>query len=306
MDNRATMCPACGGPLTPWRRAPDHEPAARTTHPLLRCAACGTAVTAGAPPPAGAHAAGAYRPGRPRGAAAAAPLLRAFDRRRLGLLGPPGGALLDVGAGRGRFVASARAAGWDARGIEPSSREPAAHVEPVALEAADVEAGSLRAISLWHVLEHVEDPEAALRRLHGWLAPGGTLVVGVPNLASMQARLGGPPWFHLDLPRHRAHFTARGIETLLERCGFEVVRTEHVLLEHNPFGLWQSLVSRVTPTQSWLYHALKRNAPLRAGDLLPTLLALPLVPAAVLVELLAGLAGRGGTVAVVSRSRGPA
>ena len=299
-------CPACRGPLQPWRRVPDHEPGSPATHALLRCRSCGTAVTGGPPPPPGAHAAGAYRSGRPRGAGLAAPLLRAFDRRRLALLGPPEGALLDVGAGRGRFVASARAAGWDAGGIEPSPREPAAHVAPVAVEDAQVAPGSLRAITLWHVLEHVEDPEAALRRLRGWLAPGGTLLVGVPDLDSLQARLSGPRWYHLDLPRHRTHFTARGLESLLDRCGFEVVRTEHVLLEHNPFGLWQSLVSRVTPTQSWLYHALKRNAPVRAADLLPTLLALPLVPVALLVEWLAGLAGRGGTVAVVSRSRGRA
>jgi SAM-dependent methyltransferase len=235
----------------------------------------------------------------------AAPLLRAFDRRRLALLGPPAGALLDVGAGRGRFVASARAAGWNATGIEPSPREPAEHVIAVALEEAQVAPGSVQAITLWHVLEHVEDPEAALRRLRGWLAPGGTLLVGVPNLASVQARAGGARWYHLDLPRHRTHFTARGLEILLDRCGFELVRTEHVLLEHNPFGLWQSLVSRATPTQSWLYHVLKRNAPLRAADLVPTLLALPLVPVALLAEWLAGLARRGGTVAAVSRSRGP-
>ncbi|MBW3614901.1 MAG: FAD-dependent oxidoreductase, partial [Actinobacteria bacterium] len=118
---------------------------------------------------------------------------------------------------------------------------------------AEVAAGSLDAITLWHVLEHVDDPAAALRRLRGWLAPGGVLLAGVPNLASWQARLGGPRWYHLDLPRHRTHFTPAGIEALLERCGFEVLAVEHRLLEHNPFGLWQSLVSRLTPTPSWLY-----------------------------------------------------
>ena len=42
------MCPACGGPLTPWRRAPDHEPDSAASYVLLRCGDCGTAVTAGA------------------------------------------------------------------------------------------------------------------------------------------------------------------------------------------------------------------------------------------------------------------
>ncbi len=79
--------------------------------------------------------------------------------------------------------------------------------------------------------------------------------------------------------------------------------TQHVLAEHNPFGLWVSFVSRFTRVPSWLYHALKHNAPLRSRDALVTALALPLVPVAVLLELLFGLARRGGTVAVVARKR---
>ena len=282
-------CPACGGELAAWRRAPDNEPASSATRLLYRCPACGTARTAGAPEPE-AHSAGAYAPGDPRGARAAAPLLRAFDRRRLALLAGAPGPLLDVGAGKGRFVAYARAHGYpDATGIEPSPRAPAPHVEPLALE--DAAFADLGAITLWHVLEHVEDPGAALRRLRGWLRPGGTLLVGVPDLDSLQARIGGPRWYHLDLPRHRTHFTAGGLVTLLERSGFTVAHVERRLLEQNPFGLWQSAVSRVTPTPSWLYHALKRNAPLRAADAIPTALALPLLPAAVALR-------PGGTVAV--------
>ena len=79
--------------------------------------------------------------------------------------------------------------------------------------------------------------------------------------------------------------------------------TQHVLAEHNPFGLWVSVVSHATRTPSWLYHALKHNAPLRSRDALVTALALPLVPVAALLELAFGLAGRGGTVSVVARRR---
>jgi len=299
-------CPACGGALAPWRSAPAAEPP-HAPVALWRCAACGTAVTDAPPAGAQAHESGAYAPGPPRGAAFAAPLLDAFDRRRLALLhhalGPPG-RLLDAGAGRGRFVAAARTAGWDARGIEPSARggtEYGVVLQRAGIEDADVAPGSLDAVTLWHVLEHVEDPGGALTRVRSWLRPGGVVLVGTPNLASLQARLGGDRWYHLDLPRHRTHFTARGLRALLARRGLMPLRTHHVLAEHNPFGLWQSLVSRVTPTPSWLYLALKRAAPLRAADLLPTLLALPLAPAAAAAELGAGLARRGGTVAVLAR-----
>jgi len=306
-----TGCPACGARVAPWRDVPSGEPGVAPL-PVGRCVACGTGVTlAAAPAQEDFHESGAYAPVAPRGAALAAPLLRAFDRQRLSLVSsicPAPATLVDAGAGRGRFVAHARAAGYDASGIEPTARgvDMAASRYGVSLvragiEEAPVAPGTVDVVTLWHVLEHVEHPAATLATLRSWLRPGGVLLVGVPNLASWQARIGGTRWWHLDLPRHRTHFTAPGLRVLLRRTGFDVAREQHLLLEHNPFGLWQSAVSRVTPTPSWLYYALKRVAPLRAADALPTVAALPLLPVAGAVEALAGAFRRGGTVAVVAR-----
>jgi 2-polyprenyl-3-methyl-5-hydroxy-6-metoxy-1,4-benzoquinol methylase len=41
------------------------------------------------------------------------------------------------------------------------------------------------AIVLGHVLEHVEDPTALLRRAHDWLEPGGRVYAAVPNARSV-------------------------------------------------------------------------------------------------------------------------
>jgi SAM-dependent methyltransferase len=219
----------------------------------------------------------------------------------------PPARLLDAGAGRGRFVAGANAAGYTARGIEPSQRGVSAAaalhapVEQASIESAEIEPGSLDAVTLWHVLEHLDDPGAAVARIATWLAPGGKLLVGVPNLASLQARIGGERWYHLDVPRHRVHFTPTGLQALLRRHRLTPVHTHHLLAEHNPFGMWQSLVNRLTTHPSYLYNLLKRNAPLRSPDLLITALAVPLAPVAALAELAAGLAGRGGTIAVLAR-----
>ena len=303
-------CPACGGPLAAWRSVPSAELAlGPARYELHRCQRCGTAVTVGEHPPE-LHDTGAYRPGAPRLAGAVAPLLRSFDRRRLRMLGalvPPPASVLDAGAGRGRFVAGALAAGYQARGIEPSRRGVAAAaalgapVEQVTIEAAIVDPGSLDAVTLWHVLEHLDDPGAALAAVATWLRADGVLLVGVPNLSSLQARVGGERWYHLDAPRHRVHFTPAGIEALLLAHGFTPVRTHHLLAEHNPFGMWQSLVSHFTTRPSYLYNLLKRNAPARSPDLAITALALPLAPVAAIVELGAGLARRGGTIAVLAR-----
>ena len=305
-----SSCPACGGLLKGWRFVAPGEPDGERV-PLLRCVACRTAVTAAPPEPA-AHDSGAYGTAKFRLAKAVEPVLTAFDRHRLWMLRrggvAPGARVLDAGAGRGRFVATARAAGYDASGLEPSARGVQAarevyglELQRAGIEDARVEPRSYDAVTLWHVLEHVEDPGAVLEIVGAWVRPGGVLLVGVPNLASAQAGAGRGRWFHLDVPRHRTHFTADGLRRLLARTGFEVVGERHVLAEHNPFGMWQSLVNRFTRTPSWLFRFLQRDAPLFSRDALVTLLALPLLPPAALAELVAGLARRGGTIAVVAR-----
>ncbi|HWH10502.1 MAG TPA: class I SAM-dependent methyltransferase [Solirubrobacteraceae bacterium] len=307
MTDPPRVCPACGGRLSPWREVAPAEPAHAATIRLLRCARCATAVT-DAPVPPEAHDTGAYATHQPRLRRLAAPLLDRFDRQRLRLLAAPGPRLLDVGAGRGRFVAAARAAGFQADGIEPSKRGVRAAREHYAvdlrseqIDSAEVAEASLDAVTLWHVLEHLDDPASALATIAGWLAPGGVILIGVPNLASWQARIGGPRWFHLDVPRHRTHFTPAGLDLLLAGAGLEPVRTTHVLAEHNPFGMWQSAVNRLTTHPSYLYNLLKRNAPIIPRDLAITLAALPLVPLAATVELAAGRSGHGGTIAVLAR-----
>lgn len=307
-----TACPACGGPLRPWRTVPTSDASLPGVFALLRCAGCGTAVTDGAAPSfVEAHDGGSYATRRPRGSGLAAPLLHAFDRQRLRILarhGARSGRLLDAGAGRGRFVAAARDAGWDAGGLEPAARgvEAARDVYGVQLqragiEDADVTEGSADAVTLWHVLEHVDDPPATLSVLHDWLRPGGLVLVGVPNVTALQARIGGDRWFHLDVPRHRTHFSPAGLRRAAEAAGLEVVAMHGVLLEHNPFGMWQSVVNRLSGTTSYLYYLLKHAAPLQARPLAITLLALPLIPVLAAVEFAAGALGRGGTMVLVAR-----
>jgi SAM-dependent methyltransferase len=266
------VCPACGGPLASWREVRSSEPElAEVRYALRRCGDCGSAVTDG--PVGDLHDSGAFRGGTPRLHALARPLLARFDAQGL----EPSRRGIERGAARGVQLIPAR------------------------IEQAEIEHGSLDAVSLWHVLEHVDRPAAALARIADWLAPGGGLLLGVPNLGSWQAHLGAARWFHLDVPRHRTHFTVAGVTSLLTRAGFAPVAIHHRLLEHNPYGMWQTAVNLATRRPSYLYNLLKRNAPPSARDLAITVGALALAPVAILAELLAGLAGRGGTIAALAR-----
>ncbi len=72
-------CPACGGELSPWITVPAGEPSDPRRFDLLRCSACGAAVTTGPPPGAEAYEQGIYAPGSARPA-----LVRAFQRATVG------------------------------------------------------------------------------------------------------------------------------------------------------------------------------------------------------------------------------
>lgn len=275
------------------------------------CTACGTGATEGEfPSDANLYEEGTYAPERARGADLAGPILRAFDRRRLALIGGRFGArsrLVDAGAGRGRFVAAAAAAGYDATGVEPTERgclgaRDMYGVELIQsdIDTASVEQGSCDVITLWHVLEHVADPAGTVDVLADWLRPGGGLLIGVPNFESLQAHICRTGWYHLDLPRHRTHFTEAGLHTLLAQRGLVVVQTEHQMMEHNWFGMWQTAVSRYTAQPSYLFHMLKRNVPVRSADMIVSLLALPLIPVAIIAELIAGARRSGGSIAVLA------
>jgi 2-polyprenyl-3-methyl-5-hydroxy-6-metoxy-1,4-benzoquinol methylase len=141
--------------------------------------------------------------------------------------------------------------GFEAHGVEMSAdavlgADPRASIRIAPdLAAAGYEAGSFDQIVMWHVLEHLRDPRAMLEQCHRILAPGGRLVVAVPNFSSWQARLAGPGWFHLDAPRHLYQFPLAALRRLLERCGFECQRDHHFSLRQNPFGWIQSLQNRL-------------------------------------------------------------
>jgi 2-polyprenyl-3-methyl-5-hydroxy-6-metoxy-1,4-benzoquinol methylase len=135
------------------------------------------------------------------------------------------GTLLDVGAAAGFFVEAARAAGWSARGIEPSPTLAAFARERlgVPVETAFVEdapaAESADAACLWHVLEHAEDPIAMLGAVVANVRPGGLVFLEVPNIASPVARGLGRRWPALAAREHLTHFTPGGLRGALEQAG---------------------------------------------------------------------------------------
>jgi SAM-dependent methyltransferase len=245
-------------------------------------------------------------------------LIRLFRARRARAIEKfvRSGRILDVGCGRGLLPALLRKRGWEAHGTEISVTA-AAHARQLGipvfvgdLTASPYPPESFDVAVFWHVLEHMADPRAALRKAHEILRPGALLAVAVPNFESLQARATGPSWFHLDVPRHYFHFRLRVLRRLLESEGFSILRVSHFSFEQNPYGWIQSLYNRAGFRHNLLYEILKHESARSGGhpvrthpvQTLLTLLTLPVVaPLSLVLFLLEVLLRRGGTVEIYAR-----
>lgn len=136
--------------------------------------------------------------------------------------------VFEFGAGSGGDLVEFRAAGWEVAGCEPSrvAAELAA-TRGIELQVCNAEAAvlpdGLSCVYMNNVFEHLHDPPAVLAKAHASLAPGGVVVVIVPNHASWAARMFGEAWPGYDPPRHIWGYTPRAIRGVFERAGFRDV-----------------------------------------------------------------------------------
>jgi 2-polyprenyl-3-methyl-5-hydroxy-6-metoxy-1,4-benzoquinol methylase len=138
--------------------------------------------------------------------------------------------LLDVGCSTGALLSVARQRGWVAHGLEIGRASAAYAREHLGLEVRtaslfDYEPApqSYDAIVLLEVIEHLEEPVLALRRIASWLRPGGLLLLSTPNFDSLFRRLHGPRWWVVNCPdEHLVFFTAATLQAALRETGFEV------------------------------------------------------------------------------------
>jgi SAM-dependent methyltransferase len=148
------------------------------------------------------------------------------DRERLARLTrhSSGGRLLDVGCATGLFLQVASAA-FDAHGVEPdpitSDQARAAGHDVVTGTVQDV-TGRFEAITLFHVLEHLDSPRATLARVRELLTPGGIVLIETPTVDSVWFRVAPRRWRQL-IPDHYYFFSRTTLDVLLRRCGLEPI-----------------------------------------------------------------------------------
>lgn len=138
--------------------------------------------------------------------------------------------LLDFGCGAGEFLSHAAAFGFEAWGIDASvSRREVAGRTPVTIvssldELPRERAGMLDAITLFEVLEHLDDPRAVLEALRRWIRPGGILVLETPDAGHVDRITTIDEYRAVHPLDHINAFSATTLAAIAERSGFMPVR----------------------------------------------------------------------------------
>jgi 2-polyprenyl-3-methyl-5-hydroxy-6-metoxy-1,4-benzoquinol methylase len=151
---------------------------------------------------------------------------------RLATSGMQPGKLLDIGCGVGDFLHTAEMHGWECIGVEPSEDAKTIaqkRMKGTIITSEELERfsdGAFDVITMWHVLEHVDDLKWQVAQLQRLVKPSGRVVIAVPNYKSYDGQYYKEHWAAYDVPRHLNHFNRITLSKIFKTSGLELVKMD--------------------------------------------------------------------------------
>ena len=181
-------------------------------------------------------------------------LFRFFRAFKIFTVYPGARSILDIGSGRGFFLYYLkRFYGYRKTvGTQISKNAVEFSRNKLGLEIYDKDLLELSfdntfdIVTMWHVLEHIAEPERYIEKIYNLLDKNGKLVIEVPNFNSWTRPLTKRYWLGLDLDYHITFFTPESLSTLLEKYNFKIKAIHTFSLEYSVFMSAQSIVSLIT------------------------------------------------------------
>jgi len=234
-------------------------------------------------------------------------LFRFFRAFKIFTLYPHAKSILDVGSGRGfmlyylkRYYKYRRAAG-----TQISKNAIEFSINDLGLEIYDKDllelsmGPSFDIITIWHVLEHVVEPEKYIEKIFNLLKDNGKLIIEVPNFNSWTRALTKRYWLSLDLNYHITFFTPESLSLLLKNHGFKIKTIHTYSLEYSAFTSAQSLISLITRTDCLFFQYLQTSE-FNKQLVLHIFLFILITPACFLINTLLFFSKKGEVLLIVA------
>lgn len=146
--------------------------------------------------------------------------------------------ILDIGCGTGHFIKACANAGWESFGMEPIEQNVTnilADNHNISIFRSFEEVlqypKKFNVITLWHVLEHIENLAQFLEVVGSKLKDNGALIIAVPNRDSYDAKLYKEHWAAWDVPRHLYHFNQKDIHNFCKKNKLRVSATHPLTMD---------------------------------------------------------------------------
>lgn len=146
------------------------------------------------------------------------------------------GKILDIGCGEGSFLKKFPSEKWKRTGIEINKNLATmahrtvkhAKIITVPVELSTLPKQNFDIVTMWHVLEHIQNPKIVLKSLKKIISPHGYLVIEVPHGNSLYRKLFSTHWQLLLLPQHIFFWTKKSIKFALNEAEFDVISISYV------------------------------------------------------------------------------
>ncbi len=168
---------------------------------------------------------------------------------------------IDVGSGSGERITFAREQGCSkAFGVDKfdfAKNQSKQEAKIINSEIIDYKpSNKFQIASLFHVLEHVENPEEILAHIKkSILAKDGYLIVQVPNYGSFERHLFKSKWFSFDVPRHIWQFNEQSLTNMLKHAGYKIEATYQSNAPLHPVTIVPSINRELDIQRIWVNHS---------------------------------------------------
>jgi len=140
--------------------------------------------------------------------------------------------IFDIGCANGYFLDLARERGWQTYGIEiseygASEAREKGHEVYCASDLKEIN-NSFDCITMWDVLEHIQDPLPYMKAVNNILKEEGVVAINTINRSSWWARFWGKRWNAIVPPEHLLFFSRKSLFLLLANTKFEILNINSV------------------------------------------------------------------------------